>query len=70
MMKGQAEPERVNRQQGRATNDRGLGSGNRQNRCQNRSDARRPTERKREPHDIGAPKADRLSDIETGLSVQ
>ena len=65
-----AEPERINAQQKCAFRDRALGPGDREDRRQDRPDARRPPERESEPHEVRAPQAERLADREALLAIQ
>ncbi len=65
-----AKAERIDRQHAGALGDRFFRRRNRQNRSEDRPDAWRPAKREGQPHQIGAPQADRLGDFETLLAHQ
>ena len=65
-----AEAERIDREHAGALGHRRLGRRNGEDRGEDRPDARRPAEREGKPHQISAPQADRLGDIEALLAHQ
>ena len=65
-----AQPERIDRQHAGAFGHGGLRRRDREDRGEDRADARRPAERKGKSHQIGAPQADRLGDFKPLLAHQ
>ncbi len=69
-MNGTPSPGGIDAKQAGAARDRVFRSGQRQDRREDRPDARRPAEGEGEAHDIGAPKPDRLFHAEALLAIQ
>ena len=65
-----AEAERIDREHAGALRHRLLRRRDRQDRGEDRADARRPAEREGKPHQIGAPQPDGLGDLEPLLAHQ